>query len=94
MSQPARPNLLYIHTDQHNPFVTGCYGDPLVETPHLDRLAASGALFQHVYCTSPICVPSRMSMLTGRHPHQNQVWTNNHILDSGIPTLAHGMGQG
>ncbi|GIV78388.1 MAG: sulfatase [Litorilinea sp.] len=92
MSQPARPNLLYIHTDQHNPFVTGCYGDPLVETPHLDRLAASGALFQHVYCTSPICVPSRMSMLTGRHPHQNQVWTNNHILDSGIPTLAHAMG--
>ena len=87
-----RPNLLYIHTDQHAPFVTGCYGHPLVETPNLDRLAANGAMFEHVYCPSPICVPSRMSMLTGQHPHHNQVWTNNHILDSAIPTLAHSMG--
>jgi choline-sulfatase len=88
----TRPNILYIHTDQHNPFVTGCYGDPVVQTPNLDRLARTGALFDAVYCPSPICVPSRMSMLTGRHPFQNQVWTNNHILDSSIPTVAHGMG--
>ena len=88
----SRPNLLYIHTDQHNPFVTGCYGHPLVQTPNLDRLAAEGALFEHVYCNSPICVPSRMSMLTGQHPYQNDVWTNNHALDSSIPTLAHAMG--
>jgi choline-sulfatase len=93
-SHPAanRPNLLYIHTDQHNPYVTGCYGDPLVQTPNLDRLAANGAVFENVYCPSPICVPSRMSMLTGRHPHQNEVWTNSHVLDSGIPALAHAMG--
>jgi choline-sulfatase len=88
----TRPNLLYIHTDQHNPYVTGCYGDPLVQTPNLDRLAQGGALFSNVYCNSPICVPSRMSMLSGQHPYQNQVWTNNHILNSGIPTLAHSMG--
>ncbi|MFN8444532.1 MAG: sulfatase-like hydrolase/transferase [Caldilineaceae bacterium] len=86
------PNLLYIHTDQHNPYVTGCYGDPLVETPNLDRLAAGGVRFENVYCPSPICVPSRMASLSGRHPYQNQVWTNNHILDSAIPTLAHAMG--
>ncbi len=94
MPTPSRPNLLYIHTDQHCPQVTGCYGDPLVQTPHLDRLAASGVLFENTYCNSPICVPSRMSMLTGQHPHQNQVWTNDHVLDSGIPTLAHAMGAG
>jgi choline-sulfatase len=88
----ARPNLLYIHSDQHNPLVLGCAGDKLIETPNLDRLAAEGVLFSGVYCSSPICVPSRMSMLTGRHPSQNQVWTNNHLLDSGIPTLAHSMG--
>ncbi len=87
-----RPNLLYIHTDQHSPHVTGCYGDPLVETPNLDQLAADGALFENVYCSSPICVPSRMAMLSGRHPYQNDCWTNEHILDSGIPTLAHAMG--
>lgn len=88
----SRPNLLYIHSDQHSPHVTGCYGDPLVETPNLDRLAAGGALFENAYCCSPICVPSRMSMLSGRHPYQNDCWTNEHILDSGIPTLAHAMG--
>ena len=87
-----RPNLLYIHTDQHAPHVTGCYGDELVRTPNLDRLAKSGALFDNAYCASPICVPSRMSMLSGRHPYQNEVWTNEHVLDSGIPTLAHAMG--
>lgn len=87
-----RPNLLYIHTDQHNPYVTGCYGDPLVQTPNLDRLAANGVVFENTYCNSPICVPSRMSMLTGRHPYQNEVWTNSHSLASGIPTLAHAMG--
>ena len=87
-----RPNLLYIHSDQHNPFVTGCYGDPLVKTPNLDRLAASGVVFDNAYCCSPICVPSRMSMLTGLHPYQHQVWTNQHILDSAIPTFAHALG--
>ena len=87
-----RPNLLYIHSDQHNPAVTGCYGDPLVQTPHLDRLAARGVVFDNVYCPSPICVPSRMSMLNGRYPYENEVWTNSHILDSGSPTFAHAMG--
>ena len=62
MSQD-RPNLLYIHSDQHNPAVTGCYGDPFVQTPNLDHLAAKGVQFNNCYCPSPICVPSRMSML-------------------------------
>ena len=89
-----RPNLLYIHSDQHSPYVAGYYGDPLVETPHLDALAARGVVFDNTYCPSPICVPSRMSMLSGRYPCDNQVWTNSHILDSGIPTFAHAMGAG
>lgn len=92
MSKVEQPNILYIHTDQHTPFVTGCYGDPLVQTPHLDQLASQGTVFDAVYCTSPICVPARMSMLTGLHPSQNEVWTNEHILNSGIPTLAHAFG--
>ena len=92
MSEPA--NLLYIHSDQHSAFVAGCCGDPLVETPNLDALAAAGVVFDNAYCPSPICVPSRMSALTGRHPHENRVWTNSHILSSGIPTFAHAMGAG
>src|SRR5579884_2913459 len=94
MSSPKRPNLLYIHSDQHAPAVTGCYGDRVVATPNLDALAARGVAFGNVYCPSPLCVPSRMATLTGRFPYQNQVWTNDHILDSGIPTFAHAMGAG
>jgi choline-sulfatase len=89
-----KPNLLYIHSDQHNPYVTGCYGDKVVKTPHLDGLAARGVVLDNVYCPSPICVPSRMSMLSGRFPYENEVWTNGHSLDSSIPTFAHAMGAG
>ena len=92
MSSDGSANLLYLHSDQHSPFVAGCCGDPLVETPHIDGLARRGVLLENTYCPSPICVPSRMSMLTGRFPHENRVWTNTHVLDSGIPTLAHAMG--
>ena len=93
--QPAsetRPNLLYILSDQHNPFLAGCCGDPVVRTPNLDQLAGQGVVFDNVYCPSPLCVPSRMSILTGLYPFENEVWTNNHILDSGKPTFAHAMG--
>lgn len=92
MSDTARPNLLYLHSDQHSPFVLGCAGDPLAQTPNLDALAARGVVLDAAYCPSPICVPSRMSSLTGRYPHENRVWTNSHILDSSTPTLAHAMG--
>ena len=94
LKSDQRPNLLYIHSDQHAAAVTGCYGDPLVRTPNLDQLAERGVLLGNVYCPSPICVPSRMSMLSGRYPYENQVWTNSHMLDSGIPTFAHAMGAG
>jgi choline-sulfatase len=87
-----RPNILHILSDQHSPFVAGCYGDRIVATPHLDRIAQRGVAFDAAYCPSPICVPSRMSMLTGRHPYQNECWNNSNILDSGIPTFAHALG--
>lgn len=87
-----RPNLLYILSDQHSPRSLGCYGDSLVRTPNLDSLAESGITFDNAYCGSPLCVPSRMAMLTGRYPHETGVWENDHILDSAIPTFAHAMG--
>ena len=90
MSQ--RPNILFIESDQHNPAVIGAYGDPAIRTPNLDALAARGVVFETNYCASPICVPSRASMLTGRHPYQNEVWTNSQYLHSAIPTFAHALG--
>ena len=94
MIENKKPNLLYIHSDQHNPYVTGCYGDTLVETPNLDALAQRGVVLENTYCPSPICVPSRMSMLSGKYPYENEVWTNMHTLDSRIPTFAQAMGAG
>lgn len=85
-------NLLYIHSDQHTPYVTGCYGDDIVQTPNLDKLASKGVKFTNAYCPSPICTPSRMSMFTGKFPYRNESWNNYHVLDSGYPTFAHSMG--
>ena len=87
-----RPNILVIMSDQHSKFHIGCYGDEVVRTPHMDRLAAEGIRFNNAYCAAPLCVPSRMAFMTSRTPTANRVWTNSQILSSAIPTWAHGMG--
>lgn len=51
-----RPSLLIIMPDEHAPQFSAAYGHPLVQTPHLDRLAEEGVLFEHTYCNSPICL--------------------------------------
>lgn len=87
-----RPNILVLMSDQHSKNFLSCYGNPVVRTPNLDRLAAKGTRFTSTYCPAPLCVPSRMSFMTTRMPSQNQVWNNNHVLASGIPTWAHALG--
>lgn len=87
-----KPNLLFIFSDQHAARVTGCYGNDVVETPNLDRLAREGVTFDNAYCPSPLCVPSRMSMLTARYPHHTGVWGNEDILPAAMPTMAHALG--
>lgn len=71
-----RPNILFIVSDQHQANKVGYRGHPVVRTPNLDRLAAGGAHFTRAYCSSPICGPSRMSLLTGKYVHQIGVWLN------------------
>ena len=63
-----RPNILWICTDQQRFDTLGCYGNGFVRTPNLDRLAETGALFEHAFSQSPVCTPSRASFLTGRYP--------------------------
>jgi len=87
-----RPNLLYIMSDQHTQRVTGCYGDPVVRTPALDRLAARGVAFENAYTPSPICLPARMSALTGCYPVTQECWTNTDMLPSDRATFAHALG--
>lgn len=71
-----KPHVILIMCDQWNPFCTGYMGHPLVKTPHLDRLAREGTLFENAYCTSPVCSPARASWLTGLYPHAHRVQVN------------------
>ena len=87
-----RPNILFILSDQHASNVLGCYGDKIVRTPNIDQLSSEGITFDNVYTPSPICVPSRMSMLTGKFPYNQSCWTNSDCLPSDIPTFAHSLG--
>jgi choline-sulfatase len=90
MSQ--KPNLLFLFSDQHAQKITSCYGDEIVQTPNLDRIAKNGVIFSNAYCPSPLCVPSRMSLLSGRYPSQQEVWMNDDFLASDVPTFAHSLG--
>lgn len=87
------PNILFIFSDQHAQKVAGCYGDDVVRTPNIDRIAQEGVRFDNAYCPSPICTPSRMSMLTARWPHRQECWTNDDMLRSDIPTWLHRAGE-
>ncbi|MFP4029763.1 MAG: sulfatase-like hydrolase/transferase, partial [Candidatus Brocadiia bacterium] len=87
-----RPNVLILMSDQHNPHVLGCAGDQVARTPNLDALAERGVLFENAYCQSPLCVPSRMSFLTGQQCSKVRVWTNSCVLPSDMTTFAHALG--
>ena len=85
----AHPNLLIIMADQHAPMFSGPYGHSVVRTPNMDRLASEGVVFDAAYCNSPLCVPSRMSFMTGRHIQHIGIWDNGVPLASEAATWAH-----
>ncbi len=77
---PARPNIVFVFSDDHTPQTIGAYNlwlSPFCReqrvTPNIDRLAAAGALFQNSFCGNSICSPSRAAVLTGLHGHANGV---------------------
>lgn len=75
-SQRRRPNILFLYSDQHRAGDMSCAGHPVVKTPAMDRLAAAGTRFTDAYCSVPLCVPSRVSVLTGRYAHNSGVMLN------------------
>ena len=81
-------NLLVITNDQHRWDCVGCAGNPVIRTPRTDRLAAEGARFSAAYVHAPQCVPSRVSLHTGRYPHVHRVPTNSYQLPDSEQTLA------
>lgn len=83
------PNILVIHSDEHSAGAMGIAGHPQVQTPHLDRLACQGVRFESAYCANPICVPSRLSMLSGKYAHQIGAWDNNVTAGRDFRSWAH-----
>ena len=86
----ARPNIVFILTDDQGCWALGCVGNPEIRTPNLDHLAAAGVRFENFFCTSPVCSPSRASFLTGRIPSQHGVhdWIHGGNEKDGIEYLA------
>ncbi|MCX6905277.1 MAG: sulfatase-like hydrolase/transferase [Verrucomicrobia bacterium] len=66
-------NVLFIAVDDLRPEM-GCYGNQVIKTPNLNRLAASGMVFNHAYCQQAVCSPTRSSLMTGRRPDATRVW--------------------
>ena len=85
----SQPNILFVMADQLPPHFTGAYGHPVVRTPTMDALVERGARFDAAYCPSPLCAPSRFSMLTGRPVSAIGAWDNAAELPASVPTFAH-----
>ncbi len=85
-----KPNILYIMADQlaapllnmHNPASR-------IKTPHIDAIAAGSVVFDSAYCPSPLCAPSRMSMVSGQLPTKIGSYDNACSIDPSVPTYAH-----
>ena len=83
------PNILCIMADQLAAPALPFYGHPIVKTPHLSALAKDGVIFENAYCNSPLCAPSRFSMLTGKLPSQIGAYDNAAHFSADVPTFAH-----
>jgi choline-sulfatase len=84
-----RPNILVIQADQLAASAIGAYRNPIASTPHIDSLAAGGAIFDAAYTNFPLCAPSRFSMMSGQLASTIGAYDNGAELTSSIPTFAH-----
>jgi len=71
-------NMIVIVSDEHSREITGCYGNKLIKTPNIDRLAKYGTKFANAYTNCPVCKPARASLATGQFVHKIRNWDNAH----------------
>lgn len=86
---PSRPNFLIIQADQLTARALRCYGGPVARTPHIDALAAGGVVFDSFYTNSPLCAPSRFTMMSGQLPSRIGAYDNAADFAADVPTFAH-----
>ena len=84
---PARPNIVFIFSDDHALQSIGAYGSQINKTPNIDRLANEGAVFLNSFCANSICGPSRACILTGKHSHKNGFLRNGNRFDGSQTTF-------
>ena len=80
-------NVIFFITDAQRADYLSCYGNPIIKTPNIDRLANEGIRFTNHICTNPICMPNRATMLTGLYPNVHGVRSNGINLREDIPTI-------
>jgi iduronate 2-sulfatase len=83
---PRFKNVLFIAVDDLRPEL-GCYGHPMVKSPNLDKLAASGTLFERAYCQQAVCAPSRASLMTGMRPDTTTIHDLSHPVRKTVPDI-------
>ncbi len=91
----AKPNILFIFTDQQHAGMMGCTGNPFLKTPEMDSLAATGTRFDLAYCANPVCSPSRFSMMTGVLPSRINMESNSKagVAKPSAEVLSRSLGQ-
>ena len=82
-------NILFLMADQLSPHALPFYGHPVVKAPHLQSIAARGTVFDAAYSNSPLCVPSRMALMTGQFSSRVGVYDSGSELAASIPTIGH-----
>jgi arylsulfatase A-like enzyme len=82
-----QPNFLFFITDQQRADWLGCYGHPVLKTPHIDAIAGQGTAFDNFHVASPVCMPNRASLLTGRYPTVHGLRYNGCVLPRSAVTF-------
>ena len=84
----GRPNILFILTDDQSQIDMGAYGNTVLETPNMDRLARESMVFENAFTSTAMCVPSRTSLYTGLHPMRHGAHPNHAPVRSSVTSVA------
>lgn len=85
--EKRKPDVLIIMPDQLRADCVGAYGNKVIKTPNIDKIAEQGVLFRNAFTTSPVCMPARASFVSGVYPHNHHMWTNEGSLPADDETF-------